>query len=618
MKRLQINKKKILRLGWPFLVLLCLSLIIVRERIGVKVDEATGVDAKKYDARLYEVSDEAFSSVVEMKTECLVINNSEDFQCEPIWEQLQVVLSDMRVGYDVVDLSKEALPDLSFYDKVVLNISDLSALKNDIVTLCDWVKAGGCLMNTGTFQNDEYFDLLGSKAGILNSSEAVFTMVTGVRILNDFMINANDREFTYTVESDTALNVALSPECLVYLEERVSKTPLLWEKPYGEGEFVITNQVLLGKVSRGFLSAAYSLLGDAFAYPVINGSTFYLDDFPSPIPEGNGQYITEEFGVGISTFYSNIWWPDMLRLQKTHGLIYTGLIIVEYSDKVEGPFEGNKSTERYTFFGNILLNHGGELGFHGYNHMPLCMDNYDYKGMHDEYNYWPSVHKMEQSLEAMDVFSKELFPEERFSVYVPPSNILSKEGRDALKNSWDDLLVIASTYHEHEVAYTQEFEVAEDGIVETPRIASGCIFDEYMMLAVFSELNFHYVQTYFLHPDDALDEDRGAKMGWSQMYENLTEYVDYIYKATPNIRNLSGTGLGEAVREFDKLSVQREETENMLYLSLGGFYEDAYFMVRMSEGTPGNVTGGTIEHLTGELYLLHATEAEIRIEKVRE
>ena len=112
----------------------------------------------------------------------------------------------------------------------------------------------------------------------------------------------------------------------------------------------------------------------------------------------------------------------MLALKEKHNLIYSGYIIVDYSDQVEGPFLKNESTERYSFFGNMLLNSGGELGFHGYNHMPLCLENYNYIHLFDTYKYWPSKEEMGEAIRTIYEFSTELFPDARFSVYVPPSN----------------------------------------------------------------------------------------------------------------------------------------------------------------------------------------------------
>lgn len=614
MRKLNVNKKKLLRLGWPFIVLLILSLVIFRERVGVEISELKNSDMQDYEDRLYEVSDEEFSASLEQEVECLLISDSRDEQSVLLAEQMQVVLEDMCVGYEEIDLADTEMPDLDAYSNIVITTPDLSVMEERVLEICDWVKTGGRLMNTGTYQIDAYFKILAAKAGIVNADSIQYTTVQKIKIEDGFMINANDRVFSYDEPIEASMNVALTSDCEVYVSEADSGVPILWECDYGEGKILMMNQVLTGKVCRGFLCAAYSKLDEVFAYPVINGSVFYIDDFPSPVPSGESQYIEEEYGVNISYFYTNIWWPDMLALEEEYGIVHTGLIIEDYSDEVDGPFVEQNETERFVFFGNMLLNEGGELGFHGYNHMPLVLENFDYKGLYDSYNKWPSTENMQSAITQLYDFSFALYPEARFGVYVPPSNILSEEGREALRNSWSDLRVIAAVYDEGEVEYTQEFEVGEDGIVDAPRITSGTLISEYQTLNAFSELTFHYVQSHFLHPDDVLDVDRGAEAGWTKMYENFKAYVDYIYTAAPGIRNLSGSGFGEAIREFDKISVQRELKDGALHLTLGGFYQEAYFMVRMNEGEPNTVTGGTLEHLTGDLYLLHATSDSITIE----
>ena len=52
-----------------------------------------------------------------------------------------------------------------------------------------------------------------------------------------------------------------------------------------------------------------------------------------------------------------------------------------------------------------------------------------------------------------------------------------------LAQKFPQIKTIASNYFAGECAYTQEFEVADDGIVEQPRIISGAILDDYMQMA---------------------------------------------------------------------------------------------------------------------------------------
>ena len=260
MKKTKINKKKILKLGWPFAILMILGLVIMQERGGIELQTPTNEEREAYDARLYEVTDDEFSVPVSEEVECLIIADSRDAQSNAMLGQMRIVLYDMRVGFDETDLAVSGFPDLSKYKKIVVTTGNLSVMEDDIITLCDWVKNGGQFMNTGTFQNDVYFQVLGAKAGILNTGKLQYSMVSGFRILNEFMINGEDREFWYDDSTETALNVSLMPESRIYIEDVVSGVPLLWEHEYGQGKFVMLNQVILDKVSRGILCAAYSLL----------------------------------------------------------------------------------------------------------------------------------------------------------------------------------------------------------------------------------------------------------------------------------------------------------------------------------------------------------------------
>ena len=146
-----------------------------------------------------------------------------------------------------------------------------------------------------------------------------------------------------------------------------------------------------------------------------------------------------------------------------------------------------------------------------------------------------------------------------------------------------DIRAIASTYLPGDCVYEQEYGIGEDGLIETPRITSGAIMDDYTYLIAFSELNYHYVQSHFMHPDDVLDEDRGAALGWKKMHENLDQYLSYIYTAAPDIQNVTGSGMADAVENYAGLSIHRTEVENGIRFDLGGFYEKAYLMVRIAQ-----------------------------------
>ena len=184
-----------------------------------------------------------------------------------------------------------------------------------------------------------------------------------------------------------------------------------------------------------------------------------------------------------------------------------------------------------------------------------------------------------------------------------------------LAEKFPEIRTIASNYFPGEYAYVQEFETADDGIVEQPRIISGAIIDDYMQMAALSELNMHFVNSHFMHPDDLLDEDRGAALGWEKLRARLDEYMTWMNESAPSLRNLTGSELAGAVQRYGALTVDKEITDQEIRIHLGNFYDEAYLMVRINDGTPGQVTGGELTNVTGNLYLLHAQESEVVVER---
>lgn len=395
-------------------------------------------------------------------------------------------------------------------------------------------------------------------------------------------------------------------------------TPLIWSNDCGSGRTVVCNIGIYDKVMRGFYASAISLLGDATAYPVINSAVFYLDDFPSPVPSGDGTYIKRDYGLSIADFYTKVWWPDLQKLAQKYGIRYTGVMIENYEDAANQTEPARQpDTTQFRYFGGMLLQMGGELGFHGYNHQPLALWDTDYGTLYD-YKTWKNKETLVASLNELIAFQDEVLPNAHGSVYVPPSNILSARARKLIGTDVPRIKTIAGTYFEDgtDLPYVQEFGVASDGIVEQPRIVSGGMVDDfYMRLAAVSELNMHYVSTHFMHPDDLLDPDRGAKEGWEVYKGGLTDYLEWLTKSAPDLRRQTGSECSGAIQRFSSVTVSVDTSADVWTLSLGNFHDEAWLMFRANDGEPGAVTGGEITHLTGDLYLVKATDKTVTIER---
>ena len=586
---------------------LLIATVLFAERSGVQFREQKK-QISYIDKDRVVTEKEAAAS---LKKTCLVLRDSKQEESKQAWEQFQRIFMDMRVGTEVIDIQEQSVPELDSYETVVVLMSNLAPLKEKVLDICEWVEKGGSAMFALTLQKDTYVTVIEQKLGIISSGYEN-TEVDSIYFDKDFVIGGG-MAYTITDPYDSAWTVEVDEKTRVYARIGDEKgTPLIWENDYGAGKFVVDNFGLYEKAVRGFYAASYSLLTDVGVYPVINGSVFYLDDFPSPVPGGDGTYVRRDYNTNIADFYSNIWWPDMMTLAEKHGVRYTGVMIENYEDDTSGEVKAQSEVQRFQYFGNMILHQGGELGYHGYNHQPLSLSNVDY-GDVLPYKTWKSMDVMEKAVSELIRFGKEMFPGTELSVYVPPSNVLSEEGRKLLADKFPEIRTIASNYFSGEFAYEQEFETADDGIVEQPRIISGAIIDDYMQMAALSELNMHFVNSHFMHPDDLLDEDRGAALGWEKLKARLDKYMTWMNDSAPELRNLTGSELSGAIQRYGALTVDKEITDSEIRIHIGNLYDEAYLMVRINEGEAGQVTGGELTNITGNLYLLHAEESEVVI-----
>lgn len=596
-------------------VFIAMAAVLLVERAGVQYS------AGQHKLGMLAANDAvpASSAIFGQKPTCLVITDSDQDSVDDVKDQFDQILLDMKIAHRDVDIATDgadAIPSLTSFDRVIVLMPSLDGLGTHLTDLMSWVSAGGLLMLGMTPDNSNCLQAIASKLGI---ESAGYDYATAESIVpsEDFMLGGGER-YEFSDPFDSSLSVSLRETAHVWAKTGDAGTPLIWSNDCGSGHTVVCNIGIYDKVMRGFYASAISLLGDTTAYPVINSAVFYLDDFPSPVPSGDGTYIKRDYGLSIADFYTKVWWPDLQKLAQKYGIRYTGVMIENYEDAVNQTEPARQpDTTQFRYFGGMLLQIGGELGFHGYNHQPLALWDTDYGTLYD-YKTWKNKETLVASLNELIAFQDEVLPNAHGSVYVPPSNILSTRARKLIGTDVPRIKTIASTYFEDgtDLPYVQEFGVASDGIVEQPRIVSGGMVDDsYMRLAAVSELNMHYVSTHFMHPDDLLDPDRGAKEGWEVYKGGLVDYLEWLTKSAPDLRHQTASECSGAIQRFSSVTVSVDTSADAWTLSLGNFHDEAWLMFRANNGEPGAVTGGELTHLTGNLYLLKANDKTVTIER---
>lgn len=593
-------------------VFMAIALVLLVESLGVHYG-ATRFDITYLDRDKAIPAANAIAG--EKATNLLVIDSSQEGVSDAE-SMLDRVFLDMKVPTVTVDLAQGGeIPALKQYQTMVIAMPDLDPLGEHVLQIMQWVKKGGGVMFAMTPEKTGYLDVIGPQIGI-ESSAYKYVVAEGITPSEDFMLGGG-QTYMFSDPFESSLSVALNDRAQVEAVSSNGRTPLVWRSSVESGTAVMCNIGIYNKVFRGFYASAFSLLSSAMAYPVINSAAFYLDDLPSPVPSGSGKYIKRDYHMSISEFYSQVWWPDLVRLAERYGIRFTGVMIENYGDDTKGDPVRQTDNTQFEYYGGLILRQNGEIGYHGYNHQPLVLPNTDYG---NEYTYvqWPNRKAIVDSLNELIAYQKAVLPAATSSVYVPPSNILSSEGRQIIGEDVPQIRAIASMFlpPESSLGYVQEFGVAADGVVEAPRIVSGSMVNNaYMHLAAVSELNMHYVSTHFMHPDDLLDEDRGAKEGWETYRKGLEDYLDWLEQSAPSIRMQTGTECAAAVQRFSGLTVSMATSDDSWDLHLGNLIDQGWLMFRANNGTPGRVRGGSLTKLTGNLYLLKATSATVHIER---
>lgn len=316
------------RFRWQKLVLvwavfLLIGVVLFAERSGVQYS-GTHFRLELLEPEEVLTKEEALRG---QPVTCLLICDTSQDGVAGAKEEFDQILQDMKVAAQTVDLAKtrpEALPDFAAYQTVVILMPNLDGLEQRLIDLMEWVEEGGNALFAMAPVRTSYFDVVAPKLGILSASWS-YEMAESIVPAEGFMLGGGQRyEFSDPFES--ALQVHLREEAAVYAVTGDEGLPLIWSNELGKGRVVVDNIGIYGKVVRGFYAASYSLLGDAAAYPVLNSAVFFLDDFPSPVPSGDGEYIRRDYGLSISDFYTKIWWPDLMRLAQRYGVRFTGVI----------------------------------------------------------------------------------------------------------------------------------------------------------------------------------------------------------------------------------------------------------------------------------------------------
>ncbi|WP_347860907.1 DUF2194 domain-containing protein [Salimicrobium sp. PL1-032A] len=469
--------------------------------------------------------------------------------------------------------------------------------------IASFVEEGGRVMIAGRFVDESWDDLLGIKENNGFKDE-----VTGITFEQELFPGYVDLDESSYLLTHSIADVELEEDVEVPL--RVEEEPLMWINEAGEGKIMFWNStVVTDKSVRGLLLHSLSLLPPSFVSSQAAIKVMHIDDFPAPIPFSTTEEIDREYGMSIKEFYTDVWWEDMKDLKEDYDFEYTGYMIGTYRDDTELRGEGLLKTARYPmlYFGRSLLNGGGEIGMHGYNHQSLVTEE---EPIDPELGYrpWENQGTMEEAVvEAKELFHY-YFPEETLNAYVPPSNVLNRTGISALHETLPELRTISSLYIGGDKgSLEQEFGMDEeyDGLYHFPRITSGYSEspeDQFLQTDTIANVG---VFAHFIHPDDVLDSYRAKGRTWEDMYNNLQEMGEHVNENFPHLETMTQSNATEKMIQYEESDISVSYEENSILITGNAILSPSHLFIRVEQGKSieeGSHPFGTVELYSEGLY----------------
>ncbi len=630
-----MNKRQIrgilLDLTTPVVVLLLVAILAFIQQMGYQSHEEGGFEDTFISQDAWEaLQEDRESKRSTCKRKALLLYDSNDVESVQTSEQIGFVLNSFGV-----ELTKKSIyipTERTFIKTIpvttymvdecsdlIICFSSLISSGIDLNDLLPWINAGGNIIFASGLEAEELFDPIAEEKnwmpllGISSMTASENIHVDSMILLTSLLAGGKGMEFSDDVIFCDAVAAELTPECEVHIVTADEfHRPLLWERYQQSGHVLVCNADLMdGKTNRGMIASCFAHMNSALVYPVINAAVYCIDDFPSAAPAGFDQNVLSQYGYTVGDFYANVWWPSLQKIAEENDIKYSTFLIQCYDDDVDGPFTNTNNQPSASYYAKQILEMGGEIGLHGYNHQPLVLEGYVFDEKNDGYTNWVTVENMLSSVRAALTYAKTLTPGIEIQSYVAPSNVLSREAMNAMVRQFEDLRIYAGVYIGTSDQLVQEFSVLDEDVVQVPRLTADMQMESSEWWLQVNELNYHYYESNYIHPDDILDEERSDGGDFSAMlsaYENMVKWNRKYGLNTTTITEAAG-----AVQRYCNLFVEQEMDENGISIHLEGLIDEAFLMLR-TEKIPEFISSGELVEIDDGCYIIRTQDQDIRVE----
>jgi hypothetical protein len=485
---------------------------------------------------------------------------------------LRKVCDYTKLPYLAVDLKTwNASPMIAKSARTICIVETAKLNQASLDKLTEFVSTGGTLFLPYSGEDRR----IGFLAGFRSDAEFE-TNVTAKGFLFRVPLLPNMKDQVYRTD---AAHFGYAKECflpgtrILAVASNQPDYPLVTENRIGKGKVIYFNSSLyLEKIERGLLFTGVLKGLEGIPYPIANTSTIFLDDFPSPVYDIKSEPIKSELDLTVTDFVKNVWWPDMVDIAKKYKISYSAMICFDYKNKVDPPFifdqwdqhkvkVNRKSVVLSQFLAKDAEKKGHELCLHGYNHVEFA------------HGLWKNPRFIGTALEAVQKkWSLSGFGELPVT-YVPPSNIIDKNGVNYLKSGMPSIKYLCSVYlGEQPEGGDREFDFDpfNKDIFDYPRICDGFYLTDDQKFSRESLYLYTGIWTHFVHPDDVFqivskenisqgdfDLRNSRNLGWRKtngknigMLTEFDAYLKHITTAFPQMRFVNAGEGGTIVNDW--------------------------------------------------------------------
>jgi hypothetical protein len=561
---------------------------------------------------------------------------------QEISANLKQALKDASIK--TVEISSDALVDytakeLASFSAVILS-SETSPQNLFFEDAKNYIQNGGCIFFGVHSWFKGWIEDLGIKS---RKPEPKWIDAKGVKsltpIFKDVSIKISPENF-----SNSMMELEFTASWTTHITSLEPIEPLLLTRNFGKGSVIFFNGSCLSeKVFRGiFLFALLRQLPIA-AMSVFNATLIHLDDSPPPAYGLREGPVGQDLGLTDEEFHRKIWPGEVLTMLDDNHLPVTHFPTFRYDGKIKAPFP--IKSDREPFFTDVLTalqERGDDFGLHGYNHQSLTMGKSPSKP-------WQSFEDMlQQSKAAHKAWDHYKLPPTL--VYVPPNNVISKNGKLALAEGFPSIRVICRVYNDsgkfskrtpfgylvgnknskHNLKimknifrmYAQrssmvsnnpknanhgdEFGIDQDvpKFLNLPRISSGHFLDEYEKLEIMNGIMAHGIIVHFFHPDDIYDPARRRK-SWEYTLTALRRVILFFNRIFGYSRKITTSKFLKIFKKYVfGTATLKSDKKSQLQIEKTG--RDYFYLFSKNYCSAPQITGGELEKTIepGHLFLI--------------